>query len=105
MSNLGYRVIYNYYCNDEQKYVSEESDNITKPTKCINNVNHSIKLDSLTKTNEHVNVKKIKQSILYDDCDMTGVSLLNVDAKLVLLAQRVRLLEEIIKSTGKIKFV
>lgn len=108
MSNTGCYCLFNYYCSNEEEgknWVSEERKEDDKPTSCKNDPKHEIKLDSVSVISKYIRVKQIDQIDLFDQCDLTKIDLFNVDKKLELLAQRVRVLEEILKRMNQIQFV
>lgn len=101
----GFRMTYRYYCNNEAKWVTEERSENNPPTFCINNISHVIKTESITVGQKYANLVPINQTHNFDECDLTNITLSNVDTKCELLAQRVMILEEILKRMNQIKFV
>jgi hypothetical protein len=104
MSNLGYRTVYRYFCVEENKYITEERVENSIPTNCSTDVTHTIKPGSISTSGKFTRVKQINQNDLFDDCDLTSIDLLNVHQKCEQLAQRVRVLENILQKNGNIKF-
>lgn len=58
MSNI--HTVYTYYCNDEKKMIDEERVDGSLPTKCVNNINHKIKLDSIYIKDRYQTYCKVK---------------------------------------------
>lgn len=85
---------FKYYCDTERVWVNEDSN--TVPTACKNNAEHVIKAGSMHRPSpgycEVVSITGVES--LAGACDLSDINLVNIVAKVNLLAQRVKLLEE-----------
>lgn len=105
MSNLGFRTIYRYFCDNEMKWVTEERAEGSTPVNCLNDGSHTIKQGSISFVKRIVNLKRIQQVNHYDTCNMENIDVYFITDKLEELAKRVRVLEEILQRENYIKFI
>lgn len=105
MSNLGFRSVYRYFCEDEATWVTVETAEGKPPSSCVNNAEHKIKPGSVIMSGRILVLKPILQTHHYDTSDMRNIDGFTVVSKCEELAKRVKVLEELLQKLGQIKFV
>lgn len=90
----GHMKRFRYYCEDENKWVDEERKDV--PTSCKNNAKHRIKNGSLYHPSpgycEIIPISNI--TALSQACDLGEINSTNVVEKVILIAGRLKMLEE-----------